>query len=353
MPNSSHLTEYAGLPVVEFTGWEALRTEFHIAMSWASNRRERHPDLPSSYEPLFAAIAAPGSVAWRLRAEEPGYHQRTAQTLSEYLDEFERLVPRDEVRALVVGHVEDEARVTGNLLDELVGRVFAYTGLRSLFFGDVTREENEISWIEHGDLGPLLTALPYLTAFTVRGGSAGLDLTITEPHGLRSLTVQSGGLRPEVVRTVCAAPLPEVEHLELWLGAEEYAGEHTTEADLAPLLSGTAFPKLRSLGLRNAENADDCVAALAEAPVTGSLTELDLSLGALTDRGARILLDTPVFHGLRRLDLHHHYLSEEMADRLGAALTASGVEHDLSGRLEPEENPYADGGLSYYTAVSE
>lgn len=353
MPNSSHLTEYAGLPVVEFTGWETIRREFHIAMSWASNRRERHPDLPPSYEPLFRAIAAPGSVAWRLRAEEAGYHRRAAQTLTEYLDEFEQLVPRDEVRALVVGHVEEQVEGGGTLLDELVGRVFAYTNLRSLFFGDVIQEENEISWIEHGDLGPLLAALPHLTAFTVRGGSADLDLTITEPHGLRSLTVQSGGLRPELVRTVCAAPLPELEHLELWLGDEEYAGEHTTVEDLAPVLSGTAFPRLRSLGLRNADNADDWVAALAGAPVTATLTELDLSLGVLTDRGARILLDTPVFHGLRRLDLHHHYLSEETEGRLRAALTASGVEHDLSERLEPEENPYAEGGLSYYTAVSE
>lgn len=351
MPNSSHLTEYAGLPVVEFTGWETIRREFHFAMAWASNRRQRHPNLPSSYEPLFAALADPGSVAWRWRTEE-SVNGRDGQTIDEYLREFDQLVPHDSVRALMVGHSELQEG-NGDFLAPLLERASRYTSLRSLFFGDILQEENEISWIKHGDLTPLLAALPRLTAFTVRGGSADLGLRVTEPHGLRSLTVQSGGLHPEVVRDVCAASLPELEHLELWLGVEEYAGGRTTREDLAPVLSGTAFPKLRSLGLRNADRADDWVAALAEAPVTGTLAELDLSLGILTDRGARIILDTPVFHGLRRLDLHHHYLSEEMEGRLRAALTASGVEHDLSDREEPEENPYAEGGLSYYTAVSE
>lgn len=92
------------------------------------------------------------------------------------------------------------------------------------------------------------------------------------------------------------------------------------------------------------------MAALAEAPVTPTLEALDLSLGVLTDTGARAILDTPAFHRLKRLDLHHHYLSEEMEQRLGAALTASGVEHDLSDRQEPEE---FRGEKYYYPSVGE
>jgi hypothetical protein len=321
-------------------------------MHWAKNGK-RHPSLPSSYERLFEALGEPASVAWRLRAKENSYRGRPSQNLTEYLDWFAEIVPPEQVGALVIGHTEHDDPENGEILRELIQRAPKYTELRSLFFGDILQEECEISWIDHGDMAPLLAAFPQLTSFTVRGGSENLSLLVTEPHGLRSLAVQSGGLRPEVIRDVCGSNLPELEHLELWLGTEDYAGEEATAEDLAPVLSGTGSPHLRSLGLRNAEHADAWVALLAEAPVTGKLRVLDLSLGTLTDTGARTILDAPVFHGLERLDLHHHYLSEDMEQRLGAALTASGVEHDLSDRQEPEVDPDEESGYFYYTAVAE
>jgi hypothetical protein len=234
--------------------------------------------------------------------------------------------------------------------DRLIKLAPKLTNLRSLFFGDILQEENEISWIEHGDLAPLVTAFPDLTEFTVRGGSGGLGLRIDEHRWLRRLTVQSGGLDPQVVRDVCASSL---EHLELWLGIEEYANGLTTPDDLAPVLSGKAFPKLRHLGLRNSERTDFWISELAEAPVTATLESLDLSLGTLTDAGAQTLLDSPVFRRLKRLDLHHHYLSEETEGRVRAAFTEVGVEIDVSGREEPEEGWDDEEEFHYYTAVSE
>ncbi|WP_017602410.1 STM4015 family protein, partial [Nocardiopsis lucentensis] len=320
MPNIHHVTEFAGLPVIEFTDWETIRGEFTTAMRWARNRNEPHPFLPRSYEDLFRGIAAPESFAWRLRREPPPYRgdfsgrEKVWEDLDTYLGRFTELVPPESVRALIVGHGLDSdpgfRSESPEARDRLVALAPKLTRLRSLFFGEILREENEISWIEHCDLAPLLAAFPQLTEFTVRGGTGHLELRVDGHPSLRKLTVQSGGLRPEVVRDVAASSLPKLEHLELWLGDEEYAGGAAATADdLAPVLTGEAFPKLRSLGLRNSDATGAWVRALADAPVTTRLETLDLSLGTLRDEDVDPLLNAPAFHDLKRLDLHHHFLS--------------------------------------------
>ncbi|MEV2274372.1 STM4015 family protein [Nocardiopsis sp. NPDC049922] len=359
MPNSDHITEFAGLPVVEFTSWEAIRGEFTTAMRWARNRNRPHATLPPSYRPLFEAIAAPKSVAWRLRTELPPYrsshyrHEESWEDLDAYLERFTDLVPPESVRALIVGNISDDDDYqfrSEEARDRIVALAPTLTNLRALFFGEVLQSEQEISWIEHCDLAPLLTALPQLTEFTVRGGSGPLGLRLDDGHSsLRRFTVQSGGLRPEVVRDVCASPMPELEHLELWLGAEEYEGVSTPD-DLAPVLTGEAFPKLRSLGLRNSDATGTWVRALADAPVTARLETLDLSLGTLRDEDVDALLDAPAFRNLKRLDLHHHYLSEDNVGRVRAAFTEAGVEVDLSDPQEPDD--WGD-EFQYYPAVAE
>ncbi|MFD3687176.1 STM4015 family protein [Nocardiopsis sp. NPDC058631] len=356
MPNHSHLTEFAGLPVVEFPALDTVDHEYQRMV----HRGEPVPDPYPPHAALAAGSAAPGSVAWRLRTEEPvrysrpGWSSRLEDTAA-YVTRFAEEVDLSAVTALIVGNMagDVEAVPSDEVRDRLLGIAPRLTGLRSLFFAEVVQEENEISWIEHGDLAPLLAAFPDLVGFTVRGGSAGPGLRIAEHRALRSLTVQSGALRPEVVRDVGASSLPNLERLELWLGAKEYGGESTPE-DLAPVLSGTAFPGLRHLGLRNTEDLDGWVPALAGAPLVAALDTLDLSLGTLTDEGARVLLDAPVFRGLGRLDLHHHYLSEEMAERVRAEFTASGVEVDVSAPQEAEVDEYdGETHVHRYTAVSE
>jgi hypothetical protein len=131
------------------------------------------------------------------------------------------------------------------------------------------------------------------------------------------------------VRAVGDSDLPNLTHLELWLGTDTYGGDATV-ADLASILAGTNTPTLTYLGLRDSEIADDIAAALAGASVVGRLETLDLSLGLLSDIGAATLLAGQPLTHLRRLDLHHHFLTEEMMRRLRDELEPSGVEVDLS-----------------------
>jgi hypothetical protein len=96
------------------------------------------------------------------------------------------------------------------------------------------------------------------------------------------------------------------------------------------------------------------VRAVTEAPVVPRLHTLDLSLGTLVDEDAELLLATPALRGLRRLDLHHHYLSEEAAERVRAEFTAAGVEVDVSDPQEPEIDEDGEEIIVYrYPAVAE
>ena len=100
-------------------------------------------------------------------------------------------------------------------------------------------------------------------------------------------------------------------------------------ADLAPILAGSRFPRLRHLALRNSDIQDEIAAALAR-PVVAGLATLDLSMGTLGDEGAEALLGGQPLTHLRKLDLHHNFLSEAMRERILATLGPAGVKVDLS-----------------------
>ncbi|WP_433697205.1 STM4015 family protein [Nocardiopsis sp. CA-288880] len=335
----SDLTEFAGLPVVEFPArgtWEE-----RLARIWEQGGDPHDP----------------AATAWRLRTSA-GTRRPPEDECADYLARFLSEVDAEHLTALVVG--EWSYANEGGLYqaaDLLVEHADALPNLRSVFFGDITFDECELSWISQPDLAPLVAAFPRLEALTVKGadGMGGrLGLHVPAHASLRSLTLQSGGLPGRVVREVASSGLPALEHLELWLGMEDYGGS-TSPQDLAPVLSGEAFPRLRYLGVRNAEKWAEWVPVLAEAPVLAGLEVLDLSLGILTDKGAQELVDRAgAFSGLRRLDLHHHFLGEETVERVRAAFAGSGVELDLeAGRDDDDEEYDEDEEPYYYTAASE
>ena len=141
--------------------------------------------------------------------------------------------------------------------------------LRAIFFGDVTMEECEISWINQTDLSPLLEGFPRLENWRIRGGQ-GCRSVAPRHDALRTLIFQTGGLPAEVVHSVGAADLPALERLELWLGSDNHGGDHDGRRWLAPrFLRGDRFPRLRYLGLKDSEFSDDIAAAMALARVLG------------------------------------------------------------------------------------
>jgi hypothetical protein len=240
------------------------------------------------------------------------------------------------------GQMFDNQAAAVRVVEALVAARDRLPRLRAIFFGDITYEECEISWIQNTDVSPLFDAYPALEHFAVRGAN-GLRLGALRHDRLRSLAVQSGGLDIAITREITAAELPALDHLELWLGTADYGGTTTLE-DLAPILSGARFPRLTYLGLRDSEIADAIAAAVANAPVLDRLRILDLSLGTLGDEGAAALLANPALARLEKLDIHYHYCSPQMVERLQAL----GIEVDAS---DPQNESDYDGDR--YVSVSE
>jgi hypothetical protein len=237
-----------------------------------------------------------------------------------------------EADALVVGLWTDDTSVDSEaVVEALVAAREKLPKLRRLFLGDIISEECEISWIQQADLSPLFEAFPQLEHLTIRGAE-GLALGSPRAHALRELVIQSGGLRPDVIHEIATADFPNLEHLELWLGEPNYGGDATVE-DLAPLLKGDRFPKLRYLGLKDSEISDEIAGVVAIAPITQRINVLDLSMGTLGDDGAAALLASPAVAKLQELNLRHHFIT----DRLAEKLRAMGPKVNLDDKEDPQE----------------
>ncbi|GAA1546043.1 STM4015 family protein [Streptomyces albidochromogenes] len=288
--------------------------------------------LPEPGDQHATPLPAADSVAWRLDClwnEDNPF----ADLWPRFLDS----VDSTRVRALLLGPWwRDEYEPLRPVLDRILADADRFPALRALFLADVVSEECELSWLQMTDVTPCAEAFPGLEELVVRGCGESIsetDRLALRPFrhdALKALRFESGGLPGSVVRAVGASRLPALERLELWLGVTHYGGDATV-ADLAPLLSGAAAPRLRHLGVQNSEIQDEIAAAVASAPVVAQLDSLSLAMGTLSDTGAHALLDGQPLTHLSSLDLHHHYLTEPVRQRLRAALEPHGVRLNLDG----------------------
>jgi hypothetical protein len=229
---------------------------------------------------------------------------------------LEALLARPEatsLTALVFGMWGQHDTASNVIVDTLVAGKARLPALEALFIGDIISEENEISWIKQSDVSPLWGAFPGLREVYLRGGDDLAVGTIDLPK-LETLVIETGGLSRQVVQDVLASPLPALEHLELWLGSNDY-GADTSAKDFENLVLPN-FPALLSLGLCDCEYADELAAVIAKAPVVERLERLDLSMGTLGDVGAQALLASPAVAKLQELDLHYNFISPDVADKL-------------------------------------
>ncbi|MGN9790233.1 STM4015 family protein [Streptomyces sp. OZ13] len=319
MTISDHLQEWYGLPAFDFPDSGAQATS-------------------------GTGLPVPESVAWRISVDSYDSQEEWEEAFAH----FAAAVDTTRVRALIVGSWSDVYDSgPGEVISALLGAKEKLPRLRGLFIGDITFEECEISWINQGEVTRLLDGFPQLEHFGVRGGQD-LVFPAVKHERLEALVVESGGLDVAVVRGIAASDLPALENLDLWLGTSWY-GANADVSDLEPFLSGTRLPRLRCLALRNSEIQDEIAVALAGAPVVARLEMLDLSMGTLGDDGAEALLNGQPLTHLKKLDLHHHFMSEAMVQRLSDALVPAGVELDVS---ESEGNGSGD-REDRYTAVAE
>ena len=220
-------------------------------------------------------------------------------------------------------------------LDLLEAHRAKLPGLRGLFLGDILQEENEMSWIKQDDISKALRIFPDLEELRARGQD-GLLFQPSQHFGLTKLVIETGGMPKEVLHGIAGSVFPELNHLELWLGTDEYGFDGTIE-DVLPFLNPALFPKLKHLTLGNSDLQNEIAAAVANSPILDQLESLDLSLGVMTDEGALPLLNSPGIRKLLKLNLHRNYLSPIVADKF----LGLGIEVDVGGQEKLDEyGPY-------------
>jgi hypothetical protein len=330
------------LPRTQYEAYLLLRNRTEPEVKEALRRYkfwqhfERLNGLPNSHVSTFAnrrvedfspevGIQDSISTAYAVRLDISNYP--IADT---FKDKFSQVLLNPQsnvVEALVFGCWGDwDTSGSGDIVSCLVEGSQKLTNLTALFIGDIEDEEMMISDITHGNLSQALLGFPQLEILKIRGSGRNWSrehrrhLTDFRFDRLRhekliALTIESGGLNRDTVRDVCALELPELEYLEIWPGRDEYGGNSSIE-DVMPIISGEAFPKLKYLGLRNCEYADDIASALVKSPLLERLIELDFSLGTLSDEGVAKLLKCPALENLATLNVSENYLSDTAVDTL-------------------------------------
>ena len=245
------------------------------------------------------------------------------------------------LEALVLGAwkglVEEEEDIS-EVVNASIAVAERLPNLKALFLGEILSEEYEISWIEQSDLNPILSAYQGLEWLQVRGGS-GLKFSPIAHPNLKTLIVETGGLSPKTIADIFQLQLPNLEHLELWLGSDCYGGESTVR-DLQPILEGNLYPKLRYLGLRNAEYTDEIAEALVRSPILNQLKILDLSMGTLGHKGVESLSRCETLKTLDVLNVSESYLSEEDISKLAALKIKIVAEDQKDDDYDDEDERY-------------
>lgn len=243
----------------------------------------------------------------------------------------------NQTRGIVLGMYSDEMfeESSATTIDLLRNAKDKLPLLDTIFVNDVVCEENEISWIINADNAPLIHAFPKLKHFGTRGGNE-LRFNHLNAPTLETLIVQSGGLDSSTITDIANADLPNLKHLEVYLGTSDY-GFSGSVNDLTPILQDR-FNQLTYLGLKNCEIQDDIAIAVANAPVTSHLKTLDLSLGVLTDKGGQALLESTKLDNLIFLNLNYNYLSDDMAEKLNAFAKSKGFRIDVSSDADYDED---------------
>lgn len=233
------------------------------------------------------------------------------------------------------GAWEDDCQA---IIDGIVEHADRFSHIEHLFIGDMDYESCEVSWIMQGDYSRLWAALPKLKALTVKGST---DLVLGEirHENLEELTIICGGLPEEVLASIQEAHLPNLKKLLLYLGVEDYGFDGDPER-IRTFLEKSNFPKLTYLGLTDSEIQDELAEVVLNSKYISQIKTLDLSMGSLTDQGGKLLLENlPSYKNVEILDVHYHYMSEEMVRKL-EDLNRLHIAVDASEREKPYTSSY-------------
>jgi hypothetical protein len=120
-----------------------------------------------------------------------------------YFETFLQQPQADKVEALLFGEWLGCAidRNSSIVIDTLVAAKDILTNLKAVFVGDIPQSKASISWILQSDISLILEAYPNLELLQVRGGE-GLQFSQTRHNKLKTLIVETGGLRAVTIADI-------------------------------------------------------------------------------------------------------------------------------------------------------
>ncbi len=254
---------------------------------------------------------------------------KNAETLISEILEDKELKKLEEIIIGDWGESYDDS--CQSIIDDIIENKEKFTHIKSLFIGDMEYDECEVSWIVQGNYGKLWSALPNLKELRIKGSNE-LDLGEINHENLEVLEIICGGLPKSVISQIEKAKLPNLKKLNLYLGINCYGFDGDINT-IKGLLEHSNFPNLIYLGLNDSYIQDEVTEAILHSKYISQIGILDLSNGVLTDKGGQMLLEEiPKYNNIEKLDLHYHYLSNEMMEKLDEF----SIEIDLSEQNELE-----------------
>lgn len=228
---------------------------------------------------------------------------------------------------------------------EIVGRSDVAKQIRRMWIGPERGDEVDTGMYDPGELDGISRHFSGLESLTVHGH--GFTLGAMNLPELRELSIESCGLSRENLRSVIEGRWPGLERLSIWFGSANY-GAQCGVRDLEALLDGEAFPNLSHLGLMNAEMADDLCEALPSSKILKRLASLDLSMGTMSERGARAIVDAKsAFSHLATLNVDENFLATKdltALRRLGPAIVS---------KRQKEDDVSIPGEIHRYVSIAE
>jgi uncharacterized protein (TIGR02996 family) len=203
------------------------------------------------------------------------------------------------------------------------GRHVWAASLVTLRLGDL--EDVDMAHHVIGDVGAAITAsFPGLRELILHSGDqswrgegetfafGGLALP-----ALRALVIETCAMTGARLDQLRGAKLPVLDKLVLWFGSRRHDADYALE-EIEPTVA--RFPTVTRLGLCNSEDADELAAIVAGWPIAKQLVALDLSMGTMSDDGARALAAVAAaFPKLAELNVGENHLTDEGIDALRAA----------------------------------
>jgi len=262
-------------------------------------------------------------------------------TINYQLGGLAELPYSDLVENLVIGeHFEEGFEA---VVDRLIRSASSFSGLKHLFVGWLDESNGFLlSFSTEMDYSNFYKHYPQLESLVIRRGRE-LKLGKMDLPRLKHLSIESDILKLDVIKDICASDLPDLEHLELWLGEFNY-GCDVEVSDLLAILDGK-FPKLKYLGLKNYDKQDELIQHLQGASVLDNLHILDVSMSILTDAGAEALYNNDKLLNLEHIDCSGHFISEEWQEKLKAKFAKQNI--NVEHQKDSEDGKY------YYVSAAE